>query len=327
MPSTTLDDLIGDQVQQTPNRRDLVIVPTPGRRLGCWWVCWWVCWWSRLGSGAQMVAWFWHGSFLGERGGRAKPKLPTARGSGRSPGRRHLPAGPKGRPEFVEKLLPTDLTSTDTTERNAGMLLARVPLVASLSTGLLALAPRRPCRLRIHRWQRLRNPEGGWYRECRSCQEQQDLEDMPMVFPSPRPLGGAATRDAPAVALGGPGRRRRSGRWPGSWCAPSCCLARRAALPLDPGDGGHRGMPREHRGQAVEPTKSAPPGSELPTCRSAQGPGWWWSACGWGSGMPAPSGQIPPPWAWRENEAPAARAARGPSQATATTRRAGMVAP
>jgi len=32
--------------------------------------------------------------------------------------------------EFVEKLLPTKLTSTDTTERNAGML--RVPLVASL---------------------------------------------------------------------------------------------------------------------------------------------------------------------------------------------------
>jgi hypothetical protein len=31
--------------------------------------------------------------------------------------------------EFVEKLLPTILTSTDTTERNAGML--RVPLIAS----------------------------------------------------------------------------------------------------------------------------------------------------------------------------------------------------
>jgi hypothetical protein len=31
--------------------------------------------------------------------------------------------------EFVEKLLTTNLTSTDTTERNAGML--RVPLVAS----------------------------------------------------------------------------------------------------------------------------------------------------------------------------------------------------
>ena len=41
------------------------------------------------------------------------------------------------------------------------------------------------CRLRIHRWQRLRNPEGGWYRECRRCQMQQDLEDTPMVFPSP----------------------------------------------------------------------------------------------------------------------------------------------
>jgi hypothetical protein len=39
------------------------------------------------------------------------------------------------------------------------------------------------CRLRIHRWQRIRNPEGGWYRECRGCQEQQDLENMPMVFP------------------------------------------------------------------------------------------------------------------------------------------------
>jgi hypothetical protein len=25
------------------------------------------------------------------------------------------------------------------------------------------------CRLRFHRWQRLRNPQGGWYRECRRC--------------------------------------------------------------------------------------------------------------------------------------------------------------
>ena len=29
------------------------------------------------------------------------------------------------------------------------------------------------CRLRLHRWQRLRNPEGGWYRECRRCGTQQ----------------------------------------------------------------------------------------------------------------------------------------------------------
>jgi hypothetical protein len=28
------------------------------------------------------------------------------------------------------------------------------------------------CRHRIHRWQRLRNPEGGWYRQCLACGEQ-----------------------------------------------------------------------------------------------------------------------------------------------------------
>ena len=40
------------------------------------------------------------------------------------------------------------------------------------------------CRIGRHRWQRLRNPEGGWYRECRRCEEQQDLPGgMPMVFP------------------------------------------------------------------------------------------------------------------------------------------------
>jgi hypothetical protein len=34
-----------------------------------------------------------------------------------------------------------------------------------------------------------------------------------------------------------------------------------------------------------------------------------------GVGMPVPSGQIPPPWAWWENEAPTARAACSSSQA------------
>ena len=38
-----------------------------------------------------------------------------------------------------------------------------------------------------------------------------------------------------------------------------------------------------------------------------------------GRGMPAPSGQIPPPWAWWENEAPATRAARGLVQAPILT--------
>ena len=41
-----------------------------------------------------------------------------------------MAAGPEGRLEFVEKVLTTNLTSTDATERNAGML--RVPLVDSL---------------------------------------------------------------------------------------------------------------------------------------------------------------------------------------------------
>jgi hypothetical protein len=41
----------------------------------------------------------------------------------------------------------------------------------------------------------------------------------------------------------------------------------------------------------------------------------WWGACGLWSGMPAPSGQIPPPWAWWENEAPTTRAACSSSQA------------
>jgi predicted cupin superfamily sugar epimerase len=28
------------------------------------------------------------------------------------------------------------------------------------------------CRVGRHRWQRLRGPEGGWYRECRRCGKQ-----------------------------------------------------------------------------------------------------------------------------------------------------------
>jgi hypothetical protein len=28
------------------------------------------------------------------------------------------------------------------------------------------------CRLRLHRWQRLRGANGQWYRECRSCGKQ-----------------------------------------------------------------------------------------------------------------------------------------------------------
>jgi hypothetical protein len=89
------------------------------------------------------------------------------------------------------------------------------------------------------------------------------------------------------------------------------CLAGRSALPLEPGDGGHRGMPRGRQGQAAEPTKPVPC-INSPTMGRLRSRVGWWSACGWGSGMPAPSGQIPPPRAWWENEAPATRAARRP---------------
>jgi hypothetical protein len=63
------------------------------------------------------------------------------------------------------------------------------------------------------------------------------------------------------------------------------CLAGRSALPLDPGDGGRRGMPRDRQGQAMEPTKSAMR-SRMPTCGRLRCRVGWWSACGWGLGMP-----------------------------------------
>jgi hypothetical protein len=55
-----------------------------------------------------------------------------ARSTGSCAGRGRPPPAAARRAglEFVEKLLTTNLTSTDTTERNAGML--RVPLIASL---------------------------------------------------------------------------------------------------------------------------------------------------------------------------------------------------
>jgi hypothetical protein len=41
------------------------------------------------------------------------------------------------------------------------------------------------CRLRFHRWQRLRNHEGGWYRECRDCGKQQDDGASPPSMAGP----------------------------------------------------------------------------------------------------------------------------------------------
>jgi hypothetical protein len=50
------------------------------------------------------------------------------------------------------------------------------------------------------------------------------------------------------------------------------------------------------RGQAVEPTKSAC--MKVAGRRPAQLPGWLVERPRLGSGMPAPSGRLPPPWAW-----------------------------
>ena len=41
-----------------------------------------------------------------------------------------------------------------------------------------AMAKPLRCRLRLHRWQRLRNPQGGWYYQCVKCGAQQDRGSM-----------------------------------------------------------------------------------------------------------------------------------------------------
>jgi hypothetical protein len=45
---------------------------------------------------------------------------------------------------------------------------------ARLLTKEAAMAKPWRCRLRLHRWQRLRNPQGGWYRECLGCGTQRE---------------------------------------------------------------------------------------------------------------------------------------------------------
>jgi hypothetical protein len=41
------------------------------------------------------------------------------------------------------------------------------------------------CRIRLHRWQRIRNPKGGRYRECRDCGKQQDSSGSPPSMAGP----------------------------------------------------------------------------------------------------------------------------------------------
>ena len=46
---------------------------------------------------------------------------------------------------------------------------------ARLTRKEAAMAKPWHCRIGKHRWQRLRNPEGGWYRECRGCGKQRNV--------------------------------------------------------------------------------------------------------------------------------------------------------
>jgi hypothetical protein len=108
-----------------------------------------------------------------------------------------------------------------------------------------------------------------------------------------------------------------------SWCVskgPTVSPAEQAVL-LPSGMSGRAGCSARGPGARWTPWHAVrPPGASRGanevglsgwSCRlwPAQVPSWFGGgACGWRSGMPPPSGQIPPPWAWWEIEAPAARA-------------------
>jgi hypothetical protein len=50
-----------------------------------------------------------------------------------------------------------------------------------------AMAKSWRCRLRLHRWQRIRGPDGQWYRECRDCGT--ELIDRYKEGPPPTAIG------------------------------------------------------------------------------------------------------------------------------------------
>jgi len=68
------------------------------------------------------------------------------------------------------------------------------------------------CRLRLHRWQRLRGANGQWYRECRGCGKQRI--DITRKAPGPRRCERRARIATPPLPAGPrrPGRRRRHRR-------------------------------------------------------------------------------------------------------------------
>ena len=67
------------------------------------------------------------------------------------------------------------------------------------------------CRLRLHRWQRLRNPEDGWFRECRDCGTQKRRSRKSPVHGGAHVAGWESDHHESlgAAVLGEPGRRGR----------------------------------------------------------------------------------------------------------------------
>lgn len=91
---------------------------------------------------------------------------------------RALPATHRGRyrQEFLAELY--GMTPAQQLHHASGVLsrawTLRVALdePARLMAKEAGMAKRWRCRIGIHRWKRLRNPEGGWYRECLGCGQQ-----------------------------------------------------------------------------------------------------------------------------------------------------------
>ena len=80
------------------------------------------------------------------------------------------------RQEFLSELY--GMTPAEQRQHATGVLSRVVALRVALAEPEQLLAKEATvttpwrCRLRLHRWQRLRNPQGGWYRECRGCGKQ-----------------------------------------------------------------------------------------------------------------------------------------------------------
>ena len=83
------------------------------------------------------------------------------------------------RQEFLAELY--GMTPAEQRHHAGGVLSRVVALRAALSEPA-QLTPEEAtmttpwrCRIGRHRWQRQRNPQGGWYRECRDCGKQDDF--------------------------------------------------------------------------------------------------------------------------------------------------------